>query len=81
MNLNGYFASIGKLSNGFKLGVSLISVFAAVLLGAAVTIVREDPVYMFVIAWALWAIGSPAGWNDLRVRTRVGASFINCVVE
>ncbi|CAN0254026.1 unnamed protein product, partial [Hapterophycus canaliculatus] len=61
VNLNGYFASISMLSNGFKLGMSLLSIFAAVVLGAAVTIVREDPVYMFVIAWALCAVGSSSG--------------------
>lgn len=68
MNLNGYLASIAKLSNGFKLGASLFSVAAAVVLGVGITLLREDPIYGAVVAWALWAVGSPAGWDELRVR-------------
>lgn len=45
----------------------MCSVIVAVVLGALVTLTREDPVYSAVIAWALWAVGSKAGWASLEV--------------
>lgn len=55
------------LSNGFKLGASLFTVLVAAVLGVGITLLREDPIYAAVVAWALWAVGSPAGWDELRV--------------
>ncbi|CAM9447796.1 unnamed protein product [Ectocarpus sp. 12 AP-2014] len=72
VNLNGYFATINKLSNRVKLGLALGSVVAAVALGVAITLLREDPIYAAVVAWALWAVGSPAGWDELRGRVEPG---------
>lgn len=68
MNLNGYLASVARLSNGFKLGASLLTVVVAAVLGVGITLLREDAIYAAVVAWALWAVGSPAGWDELRVR-------------
>lgn len=76
MNLNGYFASVAKLSNGFKLGASLFTVVAAVVLGVGITLLREDPIYGAVVAWALWAVGSPAGWDELKVRVIFRSGFV-----
>lgn len=67
MNVNGYLASVAKLSNRFKLVASLFSIVAAVVLGVGITLLREDPIYAVVVAWALWAVGSPMGWDGLRV--------------
>eukprot|EP00903_Cladosiphon_okamuranus_P005465 g5450.t1 len=87
VNLNGYFASVAKLSNGFKLGASLFTVVAAVVLGVGITLVREDPIYGAVVAWALWAVGSPAGWGELRgrvdrraIRAQQGAAKAGAVI-
>lgn len=67
MNFNGYFASLAGLSNRSKLSLSVLSVVTAVVLGTGVTVTREDPVYAVVVAWALWAVGSEAGWSNLEV--------------
>lgn len=67
VNLNGFLSEVALLSNGVKLGASLFTVLVAVVLGVGITLLREDPIYAAVVAWALWAVGSPAGWDELRV--------------
>eukprot|EP00904_Undaria_pinnatifida_P009798 jgi/Undpi1/5949/HiC_scaffold_2.g01223.m1 len=72
VNLNGYFASIPRLTNRFKLVASVLTIIAATVLGAVITRIREDPLYVAVLAWALWAVGSPAGWSGLEGRIDPG---------
>ncbi|CAM9394899.1 unnamed protein product, partial [Ascophyllum nodosum] len=71
-NLNKYFANVKSFSNRDKLALSITTVVAAVILGAVITLVREDPVYAGVVAWALWAVGSEAGWRGLKDRVDPG---------
>ena len=80
VNLNGYFASIPRLTNRFKLVASVLTIIAATVLGAVITRIREDPLYVAVLAWALWAVGSPAGWSGLEVRyfSCIGMLFFFC---
>ncbi|CAM9280564.1 unnamed protein product [Laminaria digitata] len=73
VNLNGFFASIPRLSEHFKVVASVCTVIAATILGAVITFSREDPLFAAVVAWALWAVGSPTGWNDLKGRVDPGA--------
>lgn len=72
VNLNGYLSSL-RASNLVQLLGSVVSTLVAVAVGTTVTLVRESPVYSAVIAWALWAVGSKAGWQNLEVSVRGAA--------
>lgn len=78
VNTNGYISSVAGRANRLKLVASVLSVVLAVLLGAAISLTREDPVYAAVIAWALWAVGSKAGWKGLEVGAEGSHSVCKC---
>lgn len=70
VNANGYVATFPRAPNVLKLVASTLSVVAAVALSITVTAAYESPIYGTVVAWALWAIGSRAGWRNLEVRQK-----------
>lgn len=70
MNLNGYLSLVPKFSDRALLRFSLASVAAGVALAVAVTAGTGDPIYAGVVAWALSAIASEAGWRSMKVVKR-----------
>lgn len=61
-----------KFSNKALLRFSLASIATGVSLAVAVTTKSGDSVYAGVVAWALSAISSEAGWKSMKVCMREG---------
>ncbi|KAG5189645.1 hypothetical protein JKP88DRAFT_300907, partial [Tribonema minus] len=66
VNANGFVAAAAPRSHAVKASAAIASIYLAVLVGAAVTFARRDPIYAAVIAWALAAIADEAAWGKLR---------------
>lgn len=71
VNLNGYLSLLPKFSDKALLRFSLTSIATGVSLAVVVTTKSGDPVYAGVVAWALSAIASEAGWKSMKGRVDI----------